>query len=150
MSSPHDGGRLTASRGTRIPVTIWIAVCCWLALALCIFFAAGDAFADGVPEPQADVVSAQLGAAAVADPPTLAASGFIAVTVALAMLGLVLALLCRRGWSRVGLVGVGAFALITLAWDGRWQVLPAFGLLLLGSVALMHPATHRALLTEAE
>ncbi|WP_169384030.1 hypothetical protein [Pseudonocardia acidicola] len=92
-----------------------------------------------------DLVTSQLGPGTVGAKPAMATSGVIAIVVGMVTLSLVLLLLSRRGWSRFALVSVGAFGAISLAWDARWEVFPAFGLLLLGSVALMLPASHRFL-----
>jgi hypothetical protein len=124
---------------------VWAATGFWLLFALVSFLAAGDSLAADNRDPEADLIATRLGPEAVGGAPAVAASGVIAIVVGVVTLGLALLLLSRRGWSRFALVGVGAFGAISLAWDARWEVFPAFGLLFLGSVALMLPASHRFL-----
>lgn len=124
---------------------MWAASTFWLLYAVIAVVFAGDVFGQTVDDPEADRVASQLGSDAVSGTPVIATSGVVSIVIAIALTGLVLVLLSGRGWARFALVGVGVVGAVVLAWGARWEVYAGFLLLVLGTLMLMLPASHRYL-----
>jgi hypothetical protein len=124
---------------------MWVAATSWLLFAVVAFVFAGDVFGQTSGNPEADRIASQLGSDAVGGTPVIATSGVVSIVVGIALIGLALLVLSGRGWARFALVGIGVFGVVVLAWGARWEAFAGFALLLLGTVALMLPSTHRFL-----
>lgn len=132
-----------APRGPlRIPGALWLAAVVWSLFALLDLFVALDEFAAGRLDSEASRVASQLGRDFVAGRP-MGASGVLALLAGIATAGLVIFMLTGRGWTRFTLVGLGVFASIVLAVDGRIEAFAALALLVIGAAALVTPAAHR-------
>ena len=144
MSSLREGGPNTSRGAIGIPFPVQLAAAAWFLYALVEFFAAGDSFTAG-RDAEADRIATQLGPDSVSGTPAVAATGVISVLVGILTGALVLLLLSGRGWTRFALPTLGGFGVVVLAWDGRWHTVALMTVLIVGTVALMAPATHRFL-----
>lgn len=144
MPTLREGGPDTSRGAVGIPFPVRVAAVVWLLYSLVGFFAAGDSFTVG-RDAEADRIATLLGPEAVSGPPAVAATGVISVLVGIVVGLLVLLLLSGRGWTRFALPALGGFGAIVLAWDGVWHAPVLMALLVVGTVALMVPATHRFL-----
>ncbi|HEX4362207.1 MAG TPA: hypothetical protein VH141_32040 [Pseudonocardia sp.] len=139
------GGGSVGARDRRFPWQLGLSVVAWVVLgALLIVSALGtSSTTGGADQASIDKIQGSLGDSAVATDtsghPTLL------LLLGLAVLLMALLLLIGQGWARYVLGVFGVLAVILFAVGGRWEAVVAFAALVIGTVPLLAPSTHRYL-----
>lgn len=148
MSSgtPSEPVHLTGGGRTRgFPWQLGVAVAAWAALGALLVISAltGSTTSEGPDQASVEAIRNNLGDTSVAagsssHPTLLLLCGLLVVLMAVL-------LLLGQGWARYVLGVLGIAAMVLLALDGRWEAIIAFGALVLGTIPLLAPSTHRYL-----
>ncbi|HEX4248000.1 MAG TPA: hypothetical protein VH008_09035 [Pseudonocardia sp.] len=134
-----------SDRERRFPWQLGLSIVAWVVLgALLVVSALGsNSTTSGADQASISKIQGSLGDSSVATD----SSGHptILLLLGLAVLLMALLLLIGQGWARYVLAVLGVVAVILFAVGGRWETVVAFAALVIGTVPLLAPSTHRYL-----
>ena len=131
------------SRG--FPWQLGVAVVVWAALGALLVTSAltGSTTSEGPDQASVDAIRNNLGDTAVSTGSSSHPTLLLLCGLMVLLMGVLL--LLGQGWTRYVLGVLGILAMVLFAMDGRWEAIIAFGALVLGTVPLLAPSTHRYL-----
>lgn len=127
------------------PWQLGVAVVVWAALGALLVISAltGSMSSEGPDQASIDAIRNNLGDTAVAT--SASSHPTLLLLCGLMMLLMAVLLLLGQGWARYVLGVLGILAMVLLALGSRWEAIIAFAVLVLGTVPLLAPSTHRYL-----
>ncbi|MBO0873542.1 MAG: hypothetical protein J2P19_09115 [Pseudonocardia sp.] len=127
------------------PWQLGVAVVVWAALGALLVISAltGSMSSEGPDQASIDAIRNNLGDTAVAT--SASSHPTLLLLCGLMMLLMAVLLLLGQGWARYVLGVLGILAMVLLALDSRWEAIIAFAVLVLGTISLLAPSTHRYL-----